>query len=238
MRKLIFSIFIINGILICFVFPSYFYAEGSLSDTFKKAQAFFFEKKFVSSEKLLQKIIEANPSNEDALSLLGDIYFFKKEWNKAISYYQQVLEIAPNSSTDLFRLGQTYLAIKDSVRADEYFKIAYKVDPSLTQSLFQLGYIELMYNRNKLKTISFWEDFLKKTPNDAQYDNVYKAIQLLKDKNFKIPAKDSNISIEEALLLGGKNIQAGDAKIKDKKAGNANSKESNKIKGLLEDNEL
>ena len=83
-----------------------------------------------------------------------------------------------------------------------------------------------------------WENYLKMTPEDYQYDNIKRAIELLKDPNFKIPSKDSDISIEEALFLGGVSLENVTRKSEDKKAGHEQKKTNKKIEEIYIDNDL
>ncbi len=205
---------------------------------YKQAERYFFEKKFSLAREKLMNVLISDPNHAKALSLLGDIFLFKKNYERSIEYYQKAIDNTSDPSKEYFRMGQCYLALKNDQKAKKAFEVSYRLDPSMVMVLFQLGYISLVYERDKKSTIEYWKKFLVEAPGDPQYNKIKKVISLLEDPNFKIPPMNSSIPLSEALLLGGSPLEASSSENEDKKAGNINSKESNKIKELLEDEEL
>ena len=95
-----------------------------------------------------------------------------------------------------------------------------------------------MILRDKEKTISSWETFIKKAPEDPQYENIRRVIELLKDPDFKIPPAGSEISIEEALHLGGATLKKMERTAKDKKAGHEDKKTKRKLEDIYLDEDI
>ena len=206
-------------------------------DEYKKAERYFFEKKFGIAKSLLRKLVTQKKYHMKAISLLGDIYLFQKNYKEAIAQYQKAIQLSTEPSLEYFRLGQAYLELDQDQLAKSSFQKAYAQNPNLKRTLFQIGYIALFFERDKKQTIQYWKQFTQEAPDDPQHEKIRKAIALLEDPKFKIPAKDSTLSLQEALFLGD-NLKAKSTKTEDEKAGNEKSKTSHKIKGLLEDEEL
>ena len=205
---------------------------------YKEAEKYFFEKKFRNAESLLLRVILRKPDHTKALSLLGDIYLFQKDHRGAISQYQKAIGSSKEPSIEYFRLGQAYLELDQDQISKSSFQKAYVHNPNLKRALFQIGYIALFFERDKKQTIQYWKQFIREAPNDPQYEKVKRAIALLEDPDFKIPPRDSDVSLHEALLLGTDNLKADSARTEDETAGNERSKTNNKTKELLEDEGL
>ena len=217
-------------------------SKNSSESLYKKAERLFYEKKFTAAENSLKNLLVninevPTPIQSKSYSLLGDIYFFQKKYTNAISYYQNALEFSEDTSVENFRLGQIYMLTEDYTKAKSYFNLAYSTNSNLKICLFQFGYITLVADRDKQETIRYWKQFIKEAPNDPQYENVKKAIALLEDPNFIIPPQGSDISLQEALLLGG-SVSVNNSETEDVTSGDEKSKENNKGKELLEDENL
>ena len=62
--------------------------------------------------------------------------------------------------------------------------------------------------------------------------------ELLRDPNFVLPPPGSDISIEEALHLGGSVLMEAERKAKEKKAGHERKKTKHKLENIYRDDEL
>lgn len=56
----------------------------------------------------LNKTLQNQPNNENALRLMGDCYVVKKQWDTSISYYAAALAINPNNPTIYLQRGIAY----------------------------------------------------------------------------------------------------------------------------------
>ncbi len=207
-------------------------------DAFQKATTYFFQKKFEMAELLLQEVIKKDPENADAYSYLGDIYLIKNQFDGALNLYNKSLELKPDSAENYFRIGQIYYHKKAGNVSLENYDKALQLDPGLNIVYYHKGLTTLMLLRDKESTIQYWERYISLAPEDPQYDNIKRVIALLKDPNFKIPPEGSDISIEEALLLGGATLDAQERQTENKKAEHENKKSSNKIEEIYLDDDL
>jgi len=208
------------------------------SEAFKKAVKYFFQRKYEMAEILFQESIKRNPENFKAYSYLGDIFLKKKKLNGALNLYKKALDLKPENAENFFRIGQVYYYKKLGDLALENFQKSLSLDKTLTFVYYHIGLCQLMLKRDKYKTINNWETFLRLAPEDPQYESIRRVIELLKDPNFKIPPPGSDISIEEALLLGGSTLSKTDRKAREKKAGNESKKTRKKLEGLYLDDDL
>lgn len=227
---------ILTIIFILFQIPAY--AGTEKNTKFHKAQKYFFQKKFEMAEIMFQEVLKNDPENEKAYSYLGDLFLKKKRYNAALNMYHKAIDIDANIAENYFRVGQIYYYKKLGNLSIENFEKAYKLDSTLKFAYFHIGLSYLMLERDKNNTITNWEKFLEISPEDIQYESIRRAIELLKDPNFKIPPIGSDISIEEALHLGGSTLTKVSRNAKDKKAGNESKKTNKKIEGLYLDDDL
>lgn len=208
------------------------------SANLKRAEKLYFSQKYETAAALLRKIVDAEPENGRANSLLGDIYYLQGFHEKALSHLMRASELNENKAPDLFRLGQAYEKLgkpKEAVRS--YLK-AYEQDDAMKEALFQTGFVYLSLERNKKKTIEYWQRFVDEASTDPQREKVATVLRFLKDPNFVLPDKGSPISLEEALLLGGATGPAETQTGDDKGAGHEKAKEKNDGKELLDDDTL
>ena len=233
-----FNIFIIAFCLLFSAASTAFSKNEKKDETFDKAVKYFYQKKLEMAEILFQEDLKKNPENELAYSYLGDIFLSKKRYDGALNLYRKALNINPDDADNYFRIGQIYYYKKDADLAIGNFIKSYKLDPKLTFAYYHIGLSYLMLKRDKEGTIQNWEKFLSLAPEDAQYEKIRRAIELLKDPNFVLPPPGSDISIEEALHLGGSLISAADRKAKEKMAGHEDKKTKSKLEGIYRDDDL
>lgn len=203
-----------------------------------RAEKLYFSRKYETAAALLRKITDEEPENGRANSLLGDVYYLQGQYAQALSHLLRAAELNENKGPDYFRLGQTYAKLAKPREAVRAYQQAYESDDAMKEALFQIGFVYLSLERNKKKTIEYWQKFVDEAPGDPQREKVITVLKFLADPNFVLPDKSSPISLEEALLLGG---GAGNGEVKtgeDKGAGYEKEKEKNDGKELLDDDRL
>jgi tetratricopeptide (TPR) repeat protein len=212
--------------------------ETQDNDLFRKATGYFFQKKFDMAESLLQQLIDREPENALAYSYLGDIFLMKQRYDGALDLYTKSLQLNPDSGENYFRIGQVYYYKKDGNLALSYFNKAIEKDTQLKFAYYHVGLTYLVLLRDKAGTIRSWENYIGLAPDDPQYDRIKRAIELLKDPNFVLPPPGSDISIEEALLLGGMTIDKTDHQSTDQEAGHESKKTKRKLEDIYRDDDL
>ncbi|MBN1500888.1 MAG: tetratricopeptide repeat protein [Spirochaetes bacterium] len=212
-------------------------ATAKQSETFKKAVKYFFQKKFDMAELLLQQELKENPENQLAYSYLGDIFFERKQYDTAITLYKKAIDLNPDSAEDNFRIGQAYYYKNLPNVAINHFFAAYNKNSQFKYAYYHVGLTYLMLLRDKKGTIENWETYLKIAPEDPQYEKIKRVIELLKDPNFIIPPVGSDISIEEALHLGGEVLTTTERTNDDKGAGHEDKKTVKKVEDIYRDDD-
>ncbi|MCX7678364.1 MAG: tetratricopeptide repeat protein [Spirochaetes bacterium] len=228
-----------NFLLIISLFSGISITAGAESDeTFKKAVKYFFQRKFEMAELLLRESLKKNPENHLAYSYLGDILLIKKQYDSALQFYRKALDIESQNAENYFRLGQIYYYKKMGPLAIENYQKSIALDPKITYAHYHIGLTYLMLFRDKENTIKSWETYLRLAPEDPQYEKIRRAIELLKDPNFHLPPLGSDISIEEALHLGGMILHSKDHEAKSQKADHESKKSQQKIEDIERDDSL
>jgi len=225
------AVLLLYLIVLCFGIP----AQDNSDDLFKQGEQYFFQKKYEIAEQTLLRVVEKTPAHPKAYSYLGDISLFTRRYNNALKYYNLAREVSSRPGYEYFRIGQIYLELKNADEALNSFLSAYSVDPSFKPSLYQAGYTYLIYKRDKYKTIEYWKKFIAEAPQDSQYEQVKKAIALLEDSSCVLPAEESGISMDEALMNCGNLVKPDFAKTQDSGAGSEKQKTNNDTEGLLND---
>ena len=179
-------------------------SQENRDDPFKRGAAYFFQKKYEMAEVLLQEALKKDPENWRIYAYLGDIFLTKKRYDAAMNMYLKTVDIAPSVAENYFRLGQVYYYKKMGDEAVRNFKLAEGLDPTMKFAAYHTGLTYLMLLRDKQNTISSWGKVSTiEAPEDPQYDSIKRVVELLKNPDFVIPPQGSEITIEEALLLGG-----------------------------------
>lgn len=205
---------------------------------FQKARNYFFTQKFAMAEVYFREVIKSDPENALAYSYLGDILLNKNSHDQALGLYKKALDIKPDIAENYFRIGQIYYYKKMGGPAIQNFERSVKIDSSIKFAYYHIGLTYLMLERDKENTIKNWEKYLSIAPEDYQYDKIQRVIDLLRDPNFKLPSKDSEISIEEALRLGGATLEVVNRESVDKKAGHESKKTVKKVEEIYLDDDL
>jgi len=225
-------------IVLLLLIPALLIGQKKEETKFQKASKYFFQKKFEMAELLLREELKDNPENRKAYSYLGDIMLQKGQYDAAIELYKKAVDLDPSSAEEEFRLGQAYYAKKLGNVAVDHYKKALQKNPNLKYAYFHLGLSNLMLLRDKSETIRNWEEYLRAAPEDPQYEKIRRAIELLKDPNFKIPPPDSDIPIEEILHLGGDILKTTEKKDSSESAGHEDKKTVKQLEDIYRDDDL
>ncbi|MBW2052615.1 MAG: tetratricopeptide repeat protein [Deltaproteobacteria bacterium] len=143
-------------------------APGPSSDEVQRTMAF------------LEKRIQKDPNNFEALIEAGNFSFDHDLYDKAKKYYGMALKISPNEPDVLTDLGITYRRTGDSKKAISLFKQARKVDPSHQNSAMNLGIVLFHDLKDKKGALEAWEDYLALNPKDDRAEMIRKVVNQLR----------------------------------------------------------
>lgn len=155
----------------------------------------------------LERAFKENPLNGQLYFYLGNIYNHKKMFNKSIEAYKRGLELTSNNSKKLpyyYNLARSYHSAKQYKEALKIYNKLQKIELYPTIYLYQ-GMIHFKL-RNKVQTIQAWETYLVKAPRNVQYKSIRRAIDRLKDKNYKWPPSEDKRNFKVVYLTSGSGI--------------------------------
>jgi tetratricopeptide (TPR) repeat protein len=119
----------------------------------------------------LANIVQANPEDLDALSVLGDLQRTAERYADAAATYTRALELAPGDSPSDWRFyyvrGIAYERNKEWPKAEADFKRALQLRPDQPQVLNYLGYSWVDKGMNLEEALEMIEAAVAAAPNDG-----------------------------------------------------------------------
>jgi tetratricopeptide (TPR) repeat protein len=119
----------------------------------------------------LGNIVKANPTDVDALSVLGDLQRTNKQYAEAAETYTQALNVVPGDAPGDWRFyyvrGIAYERNKEWPKAEADFKRALELRPDQPQVLNYLGYSWVDQGMNLTEALEMIEKAVAAAPNDG-----------------------------------------------------------------------
>lgn len=119
----------------------------------------------------LGNIVATNPSDLEALSVLGDLQRGSKKYAEAAATYTRALEVSGGESPSDWRFyyvrGISYERSKEWPRAEADFQKALKLNPDQPQVLNYLGYSWVDQGQNLLPALEMIQKAVAAAPNDG-----------------------------------------------------------------------
>ncbi len=142
----------------------------------------------------LNKVIEADPKNEEAYLFLARERIVLKEYWGAVDVLKELLKVNPDSVMAHFTLGQIFdLNLKDPAKAMKSFEDALSIDPTNVTILLESAELDLRQSRTR-KALSKYQEISHLQPDDV-------AIQLkVALIHFELKEYDQSISIFRGIL--------------------------------------
>ena len=91
------------------------------------------------ARELYRQVLAHDPSNADALNLLGVLYGEKERFHDAIQCLGKAVTLRPNEAQFRNNLGNTYLLAREPTFAVEQLKEATRLNPRYMEAWFNLG---------------------------------------------------------------------------------------------------
>ena len=92
---------------------------ASVTEEYAKAKNKIAAGSYESAIAILQKIVEQQPKNADALNLMGYSYRKLDNYDQSLKYYEQALKLEPDHIGANEYLGELYLEMKNLPKAEE-----------------------------------------------------------------------------------------------------------------------
>lgn len=112
-------------------------------ETLYKARELADLGKVIEAEKLVQELLNINPSNYEALFLQGQIIEAAGNWNQAIDIYKKVIYLEPNFLESYLTLSNLYCLlhnIPESIKVRKAGLFCLEHDPRLRDVYIEKGY--------------------------------------------------------------------------------------------------
>ncbi|WP_407557275.1 tetratricopeptide repeat protein [Winogradskyella sp. 4-2091] len=87
--------------LFILLLSSFCYSQSSIEN----AEAYIGKKEYVKAQKEMTTFIASNPSDLEAIELLGDAYGYQKKWDEAIVQYQKLKQKRPENANYHYKYG-------------------------------------------------------------------------------------------------------------------------------------
>lgn len=146
------------------------------------AQAIRVSRKLIQSQKFaeacehLQKLLEDDPKDEDALELLGMANFFQKKLEPARDCFERLTQLNPSHTKAWVNLGAIHNRMGDHRKSTEVLRRALQRDRKCAEAYYNLGIAHRAMQMNTM-AISAYKEALKLAPEmiDAHINlgNIY-----------------------------------------------------------------
>lgn len=123
----------------------------------------------------IQKLLELNPEDEQALLLKGEILAATGEQEQALEFFNQVLSLNPFNEKAYLMAGNLYLSNKELNKALNVYDEAIEINPDFAQAYHERGRIKLL-NGDKEGSIEDMKKAMELAPEtetniSGQYNN-------------------------------------------------------------------
>ena len=181
---------------------------------YKKAEAYFDEKKYDEAIVEYEKILKNDKNNFDVLVKCAETYFFNIKFSIASEYYLRAIELRPNYAKAYNNLGNLSVLEGDREKAKKEYKKALEIDPNYNSAQYNLDHfstiegdlcdnlgIDLQKRGEYLKAIDFHQKAIDcgTTFPAKSYNNLGYAYYNLNDFDNAIIRYDEALKIDPNL---------------------------------------
>lgn len=161
--------------------------EGKVE--FKAALENYQQQKFLMSIGGFRKALDLDYKTAEVYFYLGNALTASQSFSKALLQYKIALELDPEpelAAVILYNMGNASYQMKDYTNAVRFFNDSYQYNPGLPENFWLQG-MSWYQLRDKERTIQSWENYLVLAPQGPQSDNIRKALELLRQVDFRFP---------------------------------------------------
>ena len=134
------------------------------------------KEKYEKAEKILKKVIEMDPKNNEAYSKLASIYLDKNNFTEAAKMFKKAIELNPNNGVIYLELGQFYYDQGRLKEAERMFVKAIEINPNMDEAYCGLG---IIYNEQGLSDKEI-EEFYRKRGFSIRVQNNIPSSEITK----------------------------------------------------------
>ncbi|MEI7448421.1 MAG: tetratricopeptide repeat protein [Desulfomonile sp.] len=130
----------------------------------------------------IERMLEVNPGNVEALVQLGNDYFDTGNYEKAVASYQKALSIDPRNPDVITDMAVGYRRLGKPQDAVSAFRRALEIDPDHSIALFNMGLVLRDEVKDYAGAVDAWEKFLQKAGDSPHAVMVRPWIKKLREK--------------------------------------------------------
>lgn len=104
--------------------------DPKIAEMIKKAEEEYFNGNYVKAKELSQKVLEVDPENADALSVLGACEDSLKNYDLALKYFEEACRLDPDEPINFYNCGRVYITIGQREKAKEMLEYMEREFPS------------------------------------------------------------------------------------------------------------
>lgn len=127
---------------------------------------YFTVNKTGNAKAALEKAVEAEPENVDALLKLAELYLYVRKYQESIDHINRALKIDQYNAKGYFMKGMNYKEIGDTTLAISSMETAVEQDPEYYAAYIQLGILHAA-KKNPLAE-SYYNNALKISPRSTE----------------------------------------------------------------------
>ncbi len=150
--------------------------ETSNAKVIRESRELIKSQKYSSACDLLQKLLQEDPDEEDALELLGMANFFQKNLEVARECFERLTQVNPSNAQAWVNLGAILNRSGEYKRATEVLRRAIQRNRKCVEAYYNMGIAQRGQQMNSM-AISAYKEALKIAPNmvDAHINlgNIY-----------------------------------------------------------------
>lgn len=110
---------------------------------------YILKKEYAQAETYLQKVLEVNPKNANALYNLGVVKFQYHFYESALKYFQDAYINSPQNYSIYFNIAECYYNLKNTKEAKKYYEKCIEYNPKHMQAYLNLANILIETNDSK-----------------------------------------------------------------------------------------
>jgi len=150
--------------------------ETSTAKVIRKSRELIKSQKYSTACDLLQKLLQDDPDEEDALELLGMANFFQKHFETARECFERLTQVNPSNTQAWVNLGAILNRSGEYKRATEVLRRAIQRNRKCVEAYYNMGIAQRGQQMNSM-AISAYKEALKIKPDmvDAHINlgNIY-----------------------------------------------------------------
>lgn len=137
-------------------------------------------KKHAEAVEILQKLLEAEPNEEDGLEMLGMAYFFSKQYQFARETFERLTKSNPMHLNGWVNLGAVLNRLGEHKKAIDALRRAVHRDRKCAEGYYNMGIAQRALNMNTM-AISAYKEAIKLKPDlieaHLNLGNIYAELQ-------------------------------------------------------------